>query len=372
MGENMKTAILTKKKSTFILSYIPLTFGIFFIGFMLLRFPETASQGISDGVDLSLGILIPSLYPFMVLSSLIVELDLFRNTPKFADKISQMFFRLSGKSLGVFLLSLIGGLPLGCKMTSELYDKGKITRSESRRMMLFCYCCGPAFTISSVGLYMLGSKQAGAVIYLAIILSAVTVGILSRFFGDENDQRINYKTTNESQVFSVSLVRSVSSGSTAMLSVCAWVILFSCINRLIEILPISDSFKLFLYAISEVTNGVYISSGTLSLPIIAGIVAFGGLCGHCQVMPYVVKLKLGYKVFLTSRIISGALSVIYCELLLKIIPVSYEVFSIGTPPTRISPSISAGLSISMLITAGLFLLGDSSILKIKTKKDHRF
>ena len=368
----MKTAILTRKKSAIILSYIPLTFGIFFIGFMLLRFPETASQGISDGVDLSLGILIPSLYPFMVLSSLIIELGVMRSVPDIIDTVTQKLFRLSGKSLGIFLISLIGGLPLGCKMTSELYDKGEISRSEGQRMMLFCYCCGPAFTISSVGLYMLGSKQAGAVIYLSTVLSAVTVGILSRFFGTEDYHKKDLKSTVEPQAFSVSLVRSVSSGSTAMLSVCAWVILFSCINRLIEILPVSDSLKLFFYATSEVTNGVYISAGTLSLPIIAGVTAFGGLCGHCQVMPYIIKLRLSYKHFLTSRIICGAISVIYCELLLKIIPVTYEVFSIGTPPTKIIPGISAGLSISMLITAGLFLLGDSAIFRIKTKKDHRF
>ena len=371
MGENMKTLNLTKNNSAIILSYIPLTFGIFFIGFMLLRFPETASQGISDGVDLALGILIPSLYPFMVLSSLVIESGMLNRMPKVADTIAKYFFGLNGKSLGIFIISLIGGLPLGCKMTSELYEKGEINRSEGQKMMLFCYCCGPAFTISSVGLYMLGSKQAGAVIYLSIILSAITVGILSRFFGDENYHRTNYKTANEPKVFSVSLVRSVSSGSTAMLSVCAWVILFSCINRLVEILPLGDSTKLFVYTISEVTNGVYISAGTLSLPIIAGIVAFGGLCGHCQVMPYVLKLKLKYKYFLTARIVCAALSVIYCELLLKIIPISYEVFSIGIPPTKTSFGSSAGLSISMLITAGLFLLGDSAILKIKTQKDHR-
>ena len=366
----MKTVIQRKKVPAVVFYYIPISFAVTFVAFMLLRFPETAAQGISDGVDLSLGTLIPSLYPFMVLSTLIVELDLFKRTPAIAESISRAVFGISGKGIAVFILSLIGGLPLGCRMTSELYEKGEISLCEGRRMMLFCYCCGPAFTISSLGLYMLGSKQAGMIIYLSLILSALTVGILSRFFGEEDDYRLSRKTTSESDGFSVSFVRAVSSGSTGILGVCAWVILFSCINRLVEILPMSYSFKLFFYSVSEVTNGVYLSAGNLSLPIIAGIVGFGGLCGHCQVMPYVIKLRLKYKYFFTGRVVCASLTAIYCELLLKFYPISYQVFSIGTAPQKSSLGISAVYSISMLTTAGLFLLGDSTVFRIKQKKDH--
>lgn len=368
-GEDMK--IITKSQRTIMLYYIPVLFILFFTGFMLLRFPETASQGISDGVDLSLGTLIPSLYPFMVLSTLVIELGIFDKIPGFFSRISKAIFSLSSKSLGVIILSHIGGLPLGCKMTSELFERGEISLSDGRKMLMFCYCTGPAFTISSVGLYMLGSKYAGLIIYISLVLSSLTVGILSRFFGDSNAFIPSANKDLKAKTFSSSLVRSVSSGSTAMLNVCAWVILFSCINRLIEILPLSDSLKMFFYAISEVTNGTYLSAGVLPLPIIAGIIGFGGLCGHCQVMPYIIKLRLNYKYFLISRIVCASLSVVYCDLLLKFFPVSYQVFSVGTLPLKSDLGLSAVYSISMLTTAGLFLLGDSAIFRIKTRKDHR-
>lgn len=370
-GENMKTKIITKSQRAVPLYYITVLFIVFFAGFMLLRFPETASQGISDGVDLSLGTLIPSLYPFMVLSTLIIELGVFDKLPHIFSRISKAIFSLDSKSLGVIILSHIGGLPLGCKMTSELYERGQISLSDGRKMLMFCYCTGPAFTISSVGLYMLGSKDAGLIIYISLVLASLTVGILSKFFGDSNSVTVSKNKEQETRVFSSSLVRSVSSGSTAMLNVCAWVILFSCINRLIEILPISDSFKMFFYTVSEVTNGAYLSAGVLPLPIIAGIIGFGGLCGHCQVMPYIIKLRLNYKFFLISRIVCASLSVVYCDLLLKLYPVSYQVFSVGTLPLKSDMGISAVYSISMLTTAGLFLLGDSAIFRIKARKDHR-
>lgn len=346
-------------------------FAIFTVGFMLLRFPESTSQGISNGVDLSLGTLIPSLFPFMVLSSFIIETGFFGKVGKFADIITHKLFSLPGDYLRVMILSMIGGLPLGCKMISELYAKGEISLIHARRMMLFCFCTGPAFTISSVGMYMLGSKQAGCIIYLSLILSSLMLGILSRFFGEDDRKTLPVKEAMHTTPISVSLVKAVSSGSTAMLNVCAWVIIFSCFMQIIEIMPINQSVQLTLYSLLEVTNAAKCASGTLTLPLIAGIISFGGFCGHCQVMPYIISLKLKYKYFLTARIISACLSIIFCELLMKIIPVSYEVFAMGTLPQKSDLTVSAVYSISMLATAGLFLLGDSAVFRIKTKKDHR-
>ena len=359
------------KSVKIIFRYIATAFTVFTAGFMLLRYPETASQGISDGVDLSLGTLIPSLFPFMILSTFIIETRLFSKVSRLADALSRKLFALPGNCLRIILLSMIGGLPLGCKMISELYSKNEISLIHGRRMMLFCFCTGPAFTISSVGLYMLGSKQAGAVIYLSLILSGLTVGMLSRFFGEDDILSASSQDENHSPTLSVSLVKSVSAGSRAMLSVCAWVIVFSCLMCLMEIIPLNSSVRCTLYTLLEVTNGVKFASGVLSLPLIAGIISFGGFCGHCQVMPYIINLKLKYKYFLTARIVTASLSVVFCELLMKIIPVSYEVFSMGTLPQKSDLSVSAVYSISMLTTAGLFLLGDSAVFRIRTKKDHR-
>lgn len=357
-----------KKYTAVIYAYIPISFTVFFIGFLLLRFPEVSAQGISDGIDLSLGTLIPTLFPFMIVSTLITKENLFDRIPKFIKKLTKTIFALDGKCLGAIIISMVGGLPLGCKMASDLYDNGEISQSQARKMTLFCFCTGPAFTISSVGLYMLGSKEAGVLIYTSLILSAITVGILSRFFEDDDSLYHQTKTDDQKETFSTNLVRSVSSGSSAMLNICAWVIIFSCIIRLIEILPLNESASFFLSCILEVTNGAYIASGNMPLPIIAGIIGFGGFCGHCQVMPYLVKLRLKYKYFFVSRIIGGALSVIYCKLLTDIFPVSYEVFSIGTLPTQRASGLSAAVSIAMLFTAGLFLLGDTAIIRIKRKQ----
>lgn len=354
-----------------LLKLIPLSFGVFFILCMLMRFPEAAAQGVSDGIDLSLGTLIPTLYPFLVVSSLITETNLCDKLTAPFGKVTRLLFNLDSKCLGAIVMSMVGGMPVGCKMACELYENGSISFSQSRRLMLFCFCSGPAFTISSVGIFMLASKSAGIVIYASLVISAMIIGILSRFFEDEDNIYHMAISKSDSKAFSVSLVRSVSTGTTAMVDICSWIILFSCINRLVEIMPLSDATKHFLYCILEVTNGARLSAGYLKLPLIAGIISFGGICAHCQVMPHLVKVRMKYKHFLVSRIISGALSVIICNLLLEVFPATYDVFAMGTLPNETATAKSASVSIAMMFMAGLFLIGDSAVFQLKSKKDHR-
>lgn len=366
---SIKNILSEKVKQYAVVStYIPISFAVFFMAFLLLRFPEISAQGISDGIDLCLGTLIPTLLPFMVISTLMTKERLFDRIPKVLKRLTEILFALDGKCLVAIILSMVGGLPLGCKSASDLYENGEISFSQARRMTLFCYCTGPAFTISSVGIYMLGSKKAGVLIYLSLILSAITVGVLSRFFEDEDYSYNKSKSAKEKDLFSANLVTSVSSGSSAMLNICAWVVIFSCIIKLLEIMPLNRSSVFFLSCILEVTNGAYLASGNMALPIIAGIIGFGGLCGHCQVMPYLVRLRLSYKYFFVSRVVSGALSLIYCRLLTDIFPVSYEVFSMGTLPPQRATSVSSAVSIGMLFMAGLFLLGDTAVIRIKRKQ----
>ncbi len=352
------------------LKYILSVFVIFSAGFMLLRFPETAGQGISDGIDLCLGTLIPSLYPFMIISSLAINLDSFRFIENFLSKSTEYIFRLPGKTLCVIIMSMIGGFPLGGKMTKELYEKGRITPLQGKRLLLFCVNPGPAFTISSVGFYLLGSKKTGLIIYISLILSSLIICFLTRFISQDDEvEEILKRSEPSSPEFSSSLVSSVSSGSSAMLNVCCWVIAFSCLVRLTDILPLSSDMRMFVCSLLEVTNACSLAAGNLSIPAIAAIIGFGGICTHFQIMNAVKALKLKYKYFITGRIIHCGLSAVICDFFLKISPVSYDVFSLGTLPNERAGTVSVPISIGMLIMCALIMLGDSFRIQIKRKKE---
>lgn len=364
----MINSIQSNKGRIFTFKYIISTFFIFILGFMFLKFPEATGQGISDGIDLCLGTLIPSLLPFLVISSLTVNLNTFKFFTKVFSKATNLLFRLPGKCLGVILMSMVGGYPVGSKMIYDLYACNEITLMQGKRLLLFCINPAPAFVISSVGFYMLGSKKAGVIIYLSVILSSFLLGFILRFFENEETATTNNFTENNTNSFSNEIVRSVLSSGKSMLFICIWVVLFSAISRLIDIIPFTPGFRMFLCCTLEVTNGCYLASGNLALPVIACIIGFGGICTHFQVVDTVRALKLRYKYFIISRIIHGALSAVICNLMLRIYPVSYDVFSVGTLPTVQVSSASYAFSVSMAAMCALIMLGEQFYIKINQKK----
>lgn len=359
---------ITKYKLLFF-QYIPVTFLVFTLFFMLLKFPLVTSKGISNGIELCLSSLVPTLYPFMILCSFFINSNLCDICEKALSKITYYVFRLSGKCAVVIFLSMIAGLPIGGKMTAGLYENDKITRNEGQRLLLFCICPGPAFVISTVGFYMLGSKKAGLIIYFSVVLSNLITGFISRFFTNKNNVHREEKFSFQGTNFSAALVKSVSEGSLNMLIVCAWVVLFSCLCGIIDIFPFSESAKIFLYGTLEITNGCSYASGKVELPVICGIITFAGLCGHFQIMSAVLKLKLKIKYFLTARIINSSLAVIICHFLLQIFPLAGEVFAFGTRPQNVTSGVSKSISVCMVVSCVLFLLGDNFKIKIGRKKE---
>ena len=315
MSTYQKMRHLINKNYSFLFNYIPLCFCVCFIAFMLLRFPETAGQGVTNGIDICLGTLVPSLYPFMILSGFLVNFDLLKGLQKITAPIMKLLFRLPSVCTTTIFMSMIGGLPVGGKMTQSLFESEQISRSQGQRMLLFCINPGPAFVISTVGLYMLGSKYVGVILFTSLIISTLIMGFLSRFFSADDDFYMPKAQQKSGTNIPQALVNSVSQGSMNILSVCAWVLLFSCIIQLIEILPFSEEGKFFSYCILEVTNGCLYACGSLPLPIIAGIIAFGGICAHCQIMSAVIKLGLKLKYFFTARILNAAIAVVVCQAL---------------------------------------------------------
>lgn len=367
----MKTAINLKKSLKgylpfiFVIRYILGAFALFALAFILLKFPETSADGVRNGIDLCLAILVPTLYPFMILTNVFVNSGIINKTPDFIRKIMNCLFKLPGECACVIFFSMIGGLPVGAKMAQKLYERKTLTADEGQRMLYFCVNPGPAFVISSVGYYMLGSKEIGLLIYLSLVASSLTLGIMTRFINNGTEYiKVNKKyNAYNKNIFQAS----VSDASKSIITVCSWVVAFSCITEIIEKLSVSDTAKIFLQCITEMTNGCRISAENFSVPIIAGVIGFGGVCAHFQLMDSIIAMKMKYKYFLVGRILNGSIATLYCSLLLKWIPIANETFSAGVRPNERGMSASFFVSLLMILMAVLFIIGDDYSVKRKEK-----
>lgn len=290
----------------------------------LIIYPKDTAQGIKNGFLLLGNSLIPSLFPFMVLSSYIAQSGISQMISKFFKKPFQYIFKTDSYGIVPLILGILGGYPVGAKTVSELYTAGRISQNDAQRLLYWCINPSPAFVVTAVGTFMLGNTSSGVILYVSCLFSSLTVGFFCRFISDGKSSVVAEATKNTDG--GNAFVKSVASGSEAMFSVCGWVLTFSVFAALCDALKLPPTLSCLIKSASEVTTGCEnAASSNLSLPVIAAILGFGGFAVICQCGVYCVVCKTKTKFFICSRLLNSALSTIYCSFLLKLFPQCAEV-----------------------------------------------
>lgn len=317
--------------------------------------PESATNGIKNGISLLLTIIIPSLFPFLVLSSFIASSKSFYILSGVFGPLTTHIFKINKNGFIPILMGLTGGYPIGAKVTADLYKANRLTKNEAERLMLFTVNSGPAFALTAVGTNMLSNTLAGIILYISTILTSLTIGFLCRFLSDKKDLETNNTVTPEKteNVF----INSVASGANAIINISAWVLTFSCLSEILFTFNFGEKTTLFLNAIMEVSNGCKVCSGMVSLPLISAILGFGSFSVICQVSPYLKACNVKMKHFFVSRILNASLSAFFTFNLLKLFPEAVNtsvVLHVNNQPLNLSYTISS--SVILLIMCLIFIL----------------
>lgn len=327
----------------------------------IFRFSAQCVEGIREGLKLCAATVIPSLFPFLIVSQFTVESGISDFIGAVLRRPTKLIFGLSGVCSSVIFMSLIGGFPVGARMTAQLLEDGRISRHEAQRLNLFCVNAGPAFIIGTVGSLMLSSVRAGVLLYTSVCLSSVITGILSRLLPVHTDGKKAESSIVVLKEPVSAFSRSVSGSLYSMLSICAWVAVFSAAISIIQSLRHSTG-TAALCCILEVTNAAKLSARLFPLPVTAAVLSFGGISVHCQIYSYVEKSGLKLRLFLASRTISAALSALICKGLMLIVPYEASAFS------NYSEVIADAYSVSLPSAAALIIMCALLIFEVDTNR----
>ncbi len=274
----MTSQILTKQKRPSKVSFVSVLCILLMP--LMLFFSNSIKQGASLGLDLSLGTIIPTLFPFFILSDLWVSYATINGG--IISKAYSRLFGVSSSSLPAYLLGSLCGFPLGIKAAVSLYDSGLISKDELERLSGFANNPSAAFVISGIGAGLYKDIWIGVRLYLAVLFSSLFVGLLFRL---KENNSTNIEVISRQ---SFDLVKSIQSAGVSSLSVCCYIVFFSSVIGLLAeiiknplILAIASSFL-------EITNASSLSVGlTTSYPsvnylITAFSLGFSGLSVHMQ------------------------------------------------------------------------------------------
>lgn len=320
----------------------------------LLMFPKECRNGATNGVYLCIQVLIPSLFPFMILSDFIVSSGIGRYIPRIIKNTVGRLFGLSADTTMIILLSAIGGYPVGAAGISSLYRKKMINETQAEQMSLFCVASGPGFLITYLGVVMLGNAKTGYILFVSQTIGMIILGLLSRLLYKPSSTNNPNSTLNPPHSFGEALALSVYNGIRSCSNICGLVVLFSAVFEVIIALIPENSDLILLTAFIEITGGTKLIAGKASIVFISAVCGFGGLCVHFQIFQQLKGIRISKVRFYIFRIIQSILNSIITMLLLKLFPVSSSVFSTISEPT---PMLKGGVSgtIALIICSLAFL-----------------
>ena len=301
--------------------------GIIVIGSMilLLWFAGEAAKGIRQGLSAACELLVPSLLPFMVLSSFLIRSGLSDYFGRCCGRMTRHWFRLPPETAGTILLSFIGGFPVGAKCVRLLYEQRKITAAQAEQMMLFCVGAGPAFVITGIGTLLLHSPQAGVILFVSQILSGVLLGRIAGRLSGCRAKNIPHKSGTVSGDISYinAFLASCTDGANALIQMTVLVALFAMLSAVNEAVGLCEGIRILLqacgveypfanhayYILTEVTIACQrIGDGGCPLWMLAFAIGLGGLCVHCQILALLGDLPMSKAKYFLFRVMNASLS----------------------------------------------------------------
>ena len=260
----------------------------------------------------SLTVIVPSIFPFTVLSGVYASLR-----PQREKNKKGWLSRLLGiptQALGVCFLSVLVGFPQSGMMVSDLYNEGRITKEDAERIFPMLNNPSVGFVTVGVGLGSFGSLKIGIFLYLCVLFASFTVGR----FGKCATPSLSYAPVKPRERSLPDLIRNA---SLTTLSVVGFVVFFTVLSAILDKILLSPALRLLALLTLEVTGGATGAATLLGAPLVlrlalcAFALGFGGICVGMQSEIYLRSSSLPVLPYYERKLLGGLLAAILVGLL---------------------------------------------------------
>lgn len=271
----------------------------FILLFILLLFPESAAAGSKNGLILWATVLVPSLLPFSILTSLIRRY-------------------MEGKPYHFLLLAagILSGYPIGAKIAGELYLDGSLTYKKALFFAGFTNNPSPMFVLFFVAGNTLHLGSGKYLFYALVLLSSFLGSLCFTLFarrGSRHPDKLPHPKTASAEPlpFSKIIDAEISASALLLIKIGGYIMLFSILATLMRGLPLIPYYaKLFLGNILEITTG---NAMTADAPLPHNIktilslaaTSFGGLSAAAQTNSVLQNTGLSLIHYLIMKLFGG-------------------------------------------------------------------
>lgn len=325
------------------------------LGGLAFGMPDKALEASLRGVAVWWDVLFPALFPFFVLSEIMLGFGIVHFAGKLLDPLMRPLFRLPGVGGFVVAMGFVSGYPVGARLTSRLMEQSMINRDQGERLVAMTTTSDPIFLIGAVCIGFFGNTEPALVLAIAHYGGALALGVISRYRVDKNESKtgnpsvpaqgsrirsalaaMHQARLADGRPFAILLQQSLQSSLVLMMIVGGLVVFFSAAMTL---LVDSGSLILFHHAIAgflalfglsphlapslingtfEVTIGAKAAAlsgdAGVTLPLVhrvaaaAFVLSWAGLSVHAQVAGLMSRTKWRYLPFARFRLLHGLIA----------------------------------------------------------------
>lgn len=283
---------------------------LFFMGILILD-TKTALLGAYEGIELCIKTVIPSLFPFIVLSMLLTSALLGSFIPLL--KPIGKLLRMPQGAESLWLTGCLGGYPVGAQCIGQAVKSGALHPGDGKRMLCFCANAGPSF-LFGMGMVIFEDLGLCFALWLTHILSSVIVGILTPA---KAESCVKLQTSSP-----ITLPQALPKATATMGMICGWVVLFKILLRILHkwiLAYVPATAQILLSGLLELSNGcialLAVENMAHRFILFSVFLAFGGTCVAMQTASVAPDTRWYLPSKIAQAAVSGFLSILSAGLL---------------------------------------------------------
>ncbi len=325
-----------------------------------------------EGLTLCSRVVVPSLFPFMVLSGLFVELGCADVLASLFSRPMRFLFGISGEGAAAPLMGALCGFPIGASTAHKLYRSGRISRAEMSYLLAFSNIPGSAFLISAVGSALWGDSRFGLALYIIQIAAAIIIGVFMRLFFPLPKSEMKKQPVDRPSFGVRCFSKVISDAASSMIGVCALVLFFAsfvgALFSLLERFEMSAAVSSLIYGFFEMSGAVgeaaMIENRALGMVITALICGWSGLSIHFQIISICIEDGVSFVPYFSAKAAQALLSALGMILYIRVIdPAMPSLYAFA--PIYSETGVSAAV---FLLSNSAFIFGIARVLYLRFKK----
>lgn len=285
----------------------------------ILTSPKVAVLGATNGLMLWFNNIVPTLFPFLIIITLLNLVGGFFVFEKIFKHLS-MLLHIPTFHTSIIVTGFLCGYPMGALLATNYYKDNKLSAKECEFLCLCSNFISPMF-LSGYVLSMQSNFLQKIVLAISIYLPIIILfPIHKKLFNVKrtnalyNQTSTNYKVPIKEDIISL-VDSSIMTSCSTILKIGGYIILCSILSEYILYMPFkSNIIKAILLCIIEITRGIKYTFSLSSINIVtkntilASAICFSGICIILQSISFFKRYNIPCYRYITSKICQAILA----------------------------------------------------------------